>query len=57
MSAPGVGSQRLEIDANLDRRGAEALLVEIRLLALELGIEPGETRVETAATAAGEGSA
>jgi hypothetical protein len=42
----GAVIQRLEIDASLDRRGAEALLLEIRLLARHLGVEIGAAGVE-----------
>ncbi len=38
--------RRVEIDTSLDRRAAEALMLEIRLLARRFGAEVVEARVE-----------
>jgi hypothetical protein len=42
----GTESRRLEIEARLDRRSAEALLLEIRVLGQQFGIEISAARVE-----------
>lgn len=49
----GIAIGRLEIEAHLDRRNAEALLLEIRLLGRRYGIELSEARVEMPGPEAG----
>jgi hypothetical protein len=41
-------AHRIEVSGQLDRRAAEALLLEARRLARRYGLEIGEIRVETA---------
>ena len=50
----GIATRRLEIEAHLDRRSAEALLLEIRLLGQQCGVEIGDARVEMQLREGGE---